>query len=55
MVYGNQQWADLRRCDWGELSFLYHSVALVKRRENEAAEEARARAEGDGRSGVTQG
>jgi len=44
MVYGHQQWSALKKCDWGTLSFLYHSVALVKNRENETAEQHKRRA-----------
>jgi hypothetical protein len=47
MVYGHQQWADLKGSDWGTLSFLYQSVAMVKNRENQAAADSKAEAKAE--------
>ena len=43
MVHGHQQWRSdgLSASDFTELSFLYHCVALIKKAEADAAEDAR--------------
>lgn len=50
LVYGNQQWSSLKNESWGTLSFLYHCVAMVKNRENEASDEAMKKAQSGARS-----
>jgi hypothetical protein len=54
MVYGGQQWkrGGLSSCDLDELSFLYMAIALVKKKEAEAAKEAAKEAEEGARSGA---
>lgn len=47
LVYGNQQWKreGLAGCDMEEISFLYHCIAFVKRKEAEAVAAERKRLE----------